>query len=115
MFFLAFFGLIGPSCSTALGPRRQPDLRPVAAVCHGPFDRPGHRGGCSAALSHSETSTAASAADYIGRSGRAMVGFGAGDLGKVRLTLKGTTVDVLATTEEERGFSPPAKRPSSSP
>lgn len=57
-------------------------------------------------LAHSETSTAASAADYIGRTGRVLVGFGPGGLGKLRLVLKGTTVDVLATTEDERPFKP---------
>ena len=54
---------------------------------------------------HSETSTAASAHDYVGKSGRVLVGFGGGTLGKLRLTLKGTTVDVLATSDEDRPFA----------
>ncbi len=57
-------------------------------------------------LAHSETSTAAGAHDYIGKSGRVLVAFGPGSLGKVRLTLKGTTVDVLATSDDERPFAP---------
>lgn len=56
-------------------------------------------------LAHSETSTAAGAHDYIGKSGRVLVAIAAGSLGKLRLTLKGTTVDVLATTDEERPFA----------
>lgn len=56
-------------------------------------------------LAHSETSTAAGAHDYVGKSGRVLVGFTGGQLGKLRLTLKGTTVDVLATTDEERPFA----------
>jgi hypothetical protein len=57
-------------------------------------------------LATSETSTAAGVGDYVGKSGRVLVGFGPGDLGKLRLTLKGTTVDVLATSDEERPFTP---------
>ncbi|MBL9104931.1 MAG: NfeD family protein [Myxococcales bacterium] len=57
-------------------------------------------------LAHSETSTAAGAHDYIGKSGRVLVAIAGGSLGKLRLTLKGTTVDVLATTDEERPFAP---------
>ena len=34
-----------------------------------------------------------------------LVGFGPGELGKLRLTLKGTTVDVLATSDEEQRFA----------
>ena len=56
-------------------------------------------------LAHSETSTAAGAHDYVGKSGRVLIGFGGGTLGKLRLTLKGTTVDVLATSDEERPFA----------
>ena len=56
-------------------------------------------------LAHSETSTAASSHDYVGKSGRVLVGFGGGTLGKLRLTLKGTTVDVLATSDEDRPFA----------
>jgi hypothetical protein len=56
-------------------------------------------------LAHSETSTAASSHDYVGKSGRVLVGFGGGALGKLRLTLKGTTVDVLATSDEDRPFT----------
>lgn len=104
MFFLAFFGLTGlvldglDLVDSAL-------VGLVAAVFMGLATGQGTVA-VFRRLATSETSTAAGAADYIGRSGRVLVGFGAGDLGKVRLTLKGTTVDVLATTDEERAFSP---------
>ncbi len=103
MFFLAFFGLTGlvldgldliPSNGLALalslGMGLATGLITVAVFRH---------------LSTSETSTAASVGDYVGKSGRVLIGFGAGNLGKLRLTLKGTTVDVLATTDEERPFT----------
>jgi len=57
-------------------------------------------------LAASETSTAASERDYVGKVGRVLLPFGQGQTGKVRLTLKGTTVDVLASTDEERPFEP---------
>lgn len=55
-------------------------------------------------LGRSETSTAADERDFIGKTGRVLVPFAAGDLGKVRLTIKGTTVDVLARTDEAEPF-----------
>lgn len=102
MFFLAFFGLTGLVLD-GLDLVEEPTVALVAAIAMGLLTGYGtvlvfRR------LSRSETSTAASSADYVGRSGRVLVGFAAGALGKVRLTLKGTTVDVLATTEDERAF-----------
>lgn len=103
MFFLAFFGLTGlvldgldlvPGTGLALGLALAMGLVTgqvtVAVFRH---------------LSTSETSTAAGAHDYVGKSGRVLVGFGPGELGKLRLTLKGTTVDVLATSDEEQRFA----------
>lgn len=43
---------------------------------------------------------------YAGKTGRVLVGFGPGELGKVRLDLGGTTVDALARTEETQPFAP---------
>jgi membrane protein implicated in regulation of membrane protease activity len=104
MFFLAFFGLTGLVLD---GLDIVPDPNVALALALGMglltgevtvyvFRR----------LAHSETSTAAGTHDYIGKSGRVLVAVGGGHLGKVRLTLKGTTVDVLATTDEERPFAP---------
>lgn len=102
MFFLAFFGLTGLVLD-GLDLVDDSTVALIAAIAMGLLTGYGtvlvfRR------LAHSETSTAASSSDYVGRSGRVLVGFGAGALGKVRLTLKGTTVDVLATTEDERAF-----------
>lgn len=55
-------------------------------------------------LGRSETSTAADERDFVGKTGRVLVPFGADGLGKVRLTIKGTTVDVLARTDEAEPF-----------
>ncbi|MEZ4451140.1 MAG: hypothetical protein R3B09_16800 [Nannocystaceae bacterium] len=56
-------------------------------------------------LARGETSTAADERDFVGKTGRVLHPFGAGDLGKVRLTIKGTTVDVLARTDEADPFA----------
>jgi len=102
MFFLAFFGLTGlvldgldlvtsaVALALALAMGLVTGQATVAVFRH---------------LSTSETSTAAGAHDYVGKSGRVLVGFGPGELGKVRLTLKGTTVDVLATSDEPQRFA----------
>lgn len=102
MFFLAFFGLTGLTLdgldlvgsglalALALAMGFVTGQATVAVFRH---------------LATSETSTAASASDYVGKSGRVLIGFGPGNLGKLRLTLKGTTVDVLATSDEERPFA----------
>lgn len=104
MFFLAFFGLTGlvldgldvvPNQTLALVLALGMGLLTGEVTVY-VFRR----------LAHSETSTAAGTLDYIGKSGRVLVAVGGGQLGKVRLTLKGTTVDVLATSDEERPFAP---------
>jgi len=102
MFFLAFFGLTGlvldgldlvPNSGVALA------ISLVMGLAIGQATAAVFR-----YLAANETSTAASVSDYVGKSGRVLVGFGAGSLGKLRLTLKGTTVDVLTSTDEERAF-----------
>ncbi len=103
MFFLAFFGLTGLVLD-GLDIVQNTTVTLALAIAMGittgevtvyVFRR----------LAHSETSTAAGAHDYVGKSGRVLIGFGGGTLGKLRLTLKGTTVDVLATSDEERPFA----------
>jgi len=102
MFFLAFFGLTGLVLDGL-------DLIPNSGVALAVSLAMGLAIGQGTAavfryLAASETSTAASIGDYVGKSGRVLVGFGPGSLGKLRLSLKGTTVDVLTTTDEERPF-----------
>lgn len=103
MFFLAFFGLTGLVLD-GLDLVASSGLALALAVTMGLVT-----GQATVAvfrqLSNSETSTAAGAHDYVGKSGRVLVGFGPGELGKLRLTLKGTTVDVLATSDEERRYA----------
>ncbi|MCS6798636.1 MAG: hypothetical protein NZ898_08900 [Myxococcota bacterium] len=45
-----------------------------------------------------------SSVDFVGRTGRVLVPVEKGRVGKVRVELQGKTVDVLATTEEDRAF-----------
>ena len=52
-------------------------------------------------LSSNDTGVAAGVSDYIGKSGRVIVAVGHDGPGKVRLEMKGTTVDVLATTDDD--------------
>ncbi len=103
MFFLAFFGLTGLVLD-GLDLVTSSGLALALAIAIGLLT-----GQATVAvfrqLASSETSTAAGAHDYVGKSGRVLVGFGPGELGKLRLTLKGTTVDVLATSDEERRFA----------
>ncbi len=103
MFFLAFFGLTGlvldgldiiPNSGVALAISLAMGLA-TGQVTAAVFRH----------LSSSETSTAASVSDYVGKSGRVLIAFAPGSLGKLRITLKGTTVDVLATTDDERPFA----------
>lgn len=44
-----------------------------------------------------ESNSAARTTDFVGKSGRVLVGFGPGNTGKVRLEVRGTSVDVLAS------------------
>ena len=47
-----------------------------------------------------DTGVAAGVDDYVGKSGELILGVGPGRLGKLRIELKGTTVDVLAVCED---------------
>lgn len=103
MFFLAFFGLTGLALDGL-------DLVESSVVALALSLGMGLLTGqvtvaVFRSLSASETSTAAGAHDYVGKSGRVLVSFGPGSLGKLRITLKGTTVDVLATSDDERPFA----------
>ncbi|HLT40982.1 MAG TPA: NfeD family protein, partial [Enhygromyxa sp.] len=52
-------------------------------------------------LSAEDTGVAATIDDYVGKSGEVLIAVGPGRLGKVRIELKGTTVDVLAESDEQ--------------
>jgi len=51
-------------------------------------------------LTHSEVGRVADAGDYVGKSGRVLLAVERGGRGKLRLELQGTTVDVLAITDD---------------
>jgi membrane protein implicated in regulation of membrane protease activity len=52
-------------------------------------------------LSANDTGVAAGIDDYVGKSGEMLIAAGPGRLGKIRIELKGTTVDVLAESDEQ--------------
>jgi membrane protein implicated in regulation of membrane protease activity len=57
-------------------------------------------------LSANDTGVAAGVDDYVGKTGEMLLAAGPNRLGKIRIELKGTTVDVLAESDEalvERG------------
>ncbi|MCC6899913.1 MAG: NfeD family protein [Polyangiaceae bacterium] len=54
------------------------------------------------ALSRSEANSGATASDAIGQVGRVLLPLGKGARGKVRIELKGQTVDYVATTDDEQ-------------
>lgn len=43
-----------------------------------------------------DSNSAATAADYVGKTGRVLVGFGPGQTGKIRMDVRGSTMDLLA-------------------
>jgi membrane protein implicated in regulation of membrane protease activity len=54
-------------------------------------------------LSANDTGVAAGVSDYVGKSGELLISVGPGRIGKIRIELKGTTVDFLALADEEIG------------
>lgn len=52
-------------------------------------------------LAANDTGVAATVDDYVGKTGEVLIAVGPGRLGKVRIELKGTTVDVLAESDEQ--------------
>ena len=56
------------------------------------------------ALGNTKDSEAATTRDYVGLTGRVLLGFGPGQKGKVRVVVKNTTVDLLATSDEKVPF-----------
>lgn len=101
-FFLAFFGLTGLAFS-ALG--LLPWSWAIAVIALGVGLAAG--GGGTLLLGHarrSETNSATTAKDLIGKTARVMVAFGPGETGKVRLESKGTTQELLAVSIDETRF-----------
>jgi membrane protein implicated in regulation of membrane protease activity len=101
-FFLAFFGLTGLVFTLfELAPAL---IGALAALGMGLFAG----FGVSAIvkrLSGRETNSASSSADYLGKTALVLVPVAKGQLGKIRLTLKGSTIDVLAASDDEVEFA----------
>lgn len=102
IFFLAFFGLTGALLSVA------GFANPVftGLVAGGV----GYVCGLGVVLAirrmrASQTSSTAGVDDYVGASALVMVSVAPGKPGKVRLEVKGRTVELLAETEDERPFA----------
>lgn len=100
-FALAFFGLTGSVVGglSLAGPITTVVLASVMGLVVG-------RSAVAlfSALRAGESSMAASEGDYIGRSAKVILGFGPEELGKVRLQMKGTTVDLLAQSDDLTPF-----------
>lgn len=52
-------------------------------------------------LDRKETNSVAGSDDFVGKTGRMLVGVTPGSFGKIRVQAKGTTVDLLAKSEDE--------------
>jgi len=103
-FFVAFFGLTG-LVFDGLGLVSSQIATAVIATMMG-----GVAGGGAMfvlrKLTREETNSAVSTQDYVGRTGRVLVGFAAGGVGKVRLEVKGSSIDLLAMPEDDRNYAP---------
>jgi membrane protein implicated in regulation of membrane protease activity len=102
-FFLAFFGLTGVVLD-GLGLVSSSIIAGILSFAMG--------GGAGYTavwalkrLRSDEANSAAGAKDYVGKSGRVLVAFGPGETGKVRLEVRGSTVDLLAVTEDDTSFT----------
>jgi membrane protein implicated in regulation of membrane protease activity len=98
-FFLAFFGLTG----VVLDGAGIVESRFVALVCALGMGALSGFGAASLIrfLSTDESGQAPESSDYVGKTVRVVVPVSRKNTGKVRLQLKGNTVDVLAVTDEE--------------
>jgi membrane protein implicated in regulation of membrane protease activity len=101
-FFAAFFGLTGLVLDGA-------DLLPGSVVPLGIALALGTGAGVVAvaimrSLHRGSSGEIATVGDYAGRTGRVLLAFDRESLGKLRLEIGGTTVDVLAKTDEAEPF-----------
>ena len=97
-FFLAFFGLTGlvlHGLSLA-----SPAVGLVLAIAVGALCGGGAAVAFRAAA-RDESGRASDSEDYVGKTVRVLVPVRAGGTGRVRLELRGNTVDVLATTDDD--------------
>lgn len=103
-FFLAFFGLTG----VVLDGLGLVSSTIVAGVLSGAM---GLFAGVAAVwvmkrVRGDESNSAASSKDYAGKIGRVLVGFGPGREGKIRVEIRGSSIDLLAVPFEDGTFAP---------
>lgn len=106
-FFLAFFGLTGTVLSVAGTTGRMVASPLVTGLIAGAT---GYACGLGVVVAirrmrASQTDSTASVDDYVGASALVMVSVAPGKPGKVRLEVKGRTVELLAETEDETAFA----------
>src|SRR5262249_37411889 len=102
-FFLAFFGLTG-AVLAGLGLWSSPLFIAAAAVGMGLLSGLG----VSYAFGRLRRETISSSLqeqDYIGATGRVLLPIARGQQGKVRLEIRGRTLDLIAETEDEQALS----------
>jgi len=106
-FFMAFFGLTGITLTlAALGPGVLANALISAGV--------GYLSGASVVsigrqLRRQSTSSSIGAGDYVGSEALVMLTVGPKRTGKVRLEVKGRTVELMADTEDEQEYAAGAK------
>lgn len=98
-FFLAFFGLTGVALKT-LGIVESDILSGLLAAGMGAVVGYGAVWAFRV-LDRRESNSVASADDFVGKSGRVLVAVSPGVLGKLRVQAKGSTVDLLAKSDDE--------------
>jgi len=98
-FFLAFFGLTGLTLD-GLGLVGTWPLTLLAAVGMGLASGMGAVA-IIRSLASDDSGAVASESDYLGKTARVLVPVTREGVGKVRVQIKGSTVDVLATTDED--------------
>lgn len=103
-FFAAFFGITGVILD-GFGVVESTTVAALLAIGMGLF------AGLFASwlvrvMTAESSNSAVVAADYVGKTGRLLVGFGPGATGKVRVEVKGSTIDLLCTAMDEASYEP---------
>ena len=101
-FFLAFFGLTGVTLA-GLGLVASPWLTLGLAIAMG-FTTGFGAVSIIRRLGSETSGQAVTSDEYVGKTARVVVPFGASATGKVRVDIKGTQVDLLATGLDELGY-----------
>jgi membrane protein implicated in regulation of membrane protease activity len=101
-FFAAFFGITGLVLD-GFGVVSSPIVAALCATGMGLFA--GFFASWLVRLMTAESSNSAvSSTDYVGKTGRLLVGFGPGATGKIRLEVKGSTIDLLCTAMDDATY-----------